>query len=293
MYFSRVRIRPEIFKGSQLAKIIGGNPNGMHRLLWDLFTDQESRNFIYREEIAREQLGKKAGVRGEPLYYIVSSTKPYQNTPLFKVETKEYKPRLRKGDQLSFKLRANPVVTRRKEGEKRSKRHDIVMDAQRSLLLTMAGDIGANTTAPKLVLKQKVLSMLTGPQQDAIATKLRDVIDSNERYMDTITRNGNPEKLLSMAMKANSDSALEKWFVDKQQKIGFQFLRDKKNRLKFQAEGYKWNALPGKGKKAGFSSIDFDGEIEIVDPDNFLKILFNGIGPAKAFGCGLMLVKRI
>jgi CRISPR system Cascade subunit CasE len=39
--------------------------------------------------------------------------------------------------------------------------------------------------------------------------------------------------------------------------------------------------------------VDFEGTIEITDPGIFVEALFTGIGPAKAFGCGLMLVRRV
>ena len=54
MYFSRVRIRSNIFKSSQLGKVLEGNVYGIHRLLWDLFPDDQQRTFLYREEIARD-----------------------------------------------------------------------------------------------------------------------------------------------------------------------------------------------------------------------------------------------
>lgn len=38
---------------------------------------------------------------------------------------------------------------------------------------------------------------------------------------------------------------------------------------------------------------DFTGVLEVVDPDAFVPALYDGIGSAKAFGCGLMLVKRV
>ncbi|MBU4427334.1 MAG: type I-E CRISPR-associated protein Cas6/Cse3/CasE, partial [Proteobacteria bacterium] len=40
-------------------------------------------------------------------------------------------------------------------------------------------------------------------------------------------------------------------------------------------------------------TLDFEGKLKIVDADRFKKSLFNGIGSAKAFGCGMMMVKRI
>lgn len=37
----------------------------------------------------------------------------------------------------------------------------------------------------------------------------------------------------------------------------------------------------------------FDGVLNVNDPNRLIALLENGIGPAKAFGCGLLLVRRI
>jgi len=42
-----------------------------------------------------------------------------------------------------------------------------------------------------------------------------------------------------------------------------------------------------------FSTVDFSGELLVIDPELFQKALFNGLGHARAFGCGLLLVKRV
>lgn len=45
--------------------------------------------------------------------------------------------------------------------------------------------------------------------------------------------------------------------------------------------------------RVSFGAVDYKGIIEVVDPDIFVnKTLFKGMGPSKAFGCGLMLVKK-
>jgi CRISPR system Cascade subunit CasE len=46
------------------------------------------------------------------------------------------------------------------------------------------------------------------------------------------------------------------------------------------------------GRPAGFSVLDLAGEIEITDPPVFLRRLAKGFGSAKAFGNGLMLIRR-
>jgi CRISPR system Cascade subunit CasE len=47
------------------------------------------------------------------------------------------------------------------------------------------------------------------------------------------------------------------------------------------------------GKVIQYSTLDITGELSVTDPDLLLEKLNQGIGPAKSFGCGLMLVKRI
>jgi CRISPR system Cascade subunit CasE len=47
-----------------------------------------------------------------------------------------------------------------------------------------------------------------------------------------------------------------------------------------------------RGRPAGFSAIDIAGAIEVTDPPAFLDKLARGFGSAKAFGCGLMLIRR-
>lgn len=41
-----------------------------------------------------------------------------------------------------------------------------------------------------------------------------------------------------------------------------------------------------------YSTVDFQGILTVTDIDFFRKALFFGIGKSKAFGCGLLLIKR-
>lgn len=41
-----------------------------------------------------------------------------------------------------------------------------------------------------------------------------------------------------------------------------------------------------------FSSVEFRGRLKVTHPEAFQAMLFRGLGHAKAFGCGLMLVRR-
>jgi CRISPR system Cascade subunit CasE len=48
-----------------------------------------------------------------------------------------------------------------------------------------------------------------------------------------------------------------------------------------------------KGRRGGkLVTVTFDGVLRVDDPEQLTALLENGIGPAKAFGCGLLLVRR-
>lgn len=40
-------------------------------------------------------------------------------------------------------------------------------------------------------------------------------------------------------------------------------------------------------------TLDFSGMLTVLDPALFIEALYKGIGSAKSFGCGLMLVRRV
>jgi CRISPR system Cascade subunit CasE len=80
-----------------------------------------------------------------------------------------------------------------------------------------------------------------------------------------------------------------KWLVQRAKKLGFSFSPDE-----VRVDGYRQHTLFSRGRKIRFSTLDFNGVLQIAEPDIFIqKALFQGLGSAKAFGCGLMLVKRI
>lgn len=59
------------------------------------------------------------------------------------------------------------------------------------------------------------------------------------------------------------------------------------------AEAYSQHRPDRAGEhELAYSTIDFRGDLVVRDPAVFLRLLADGIGSAKAFGCGLMLVRR-
>jgi len=292
MYFSRVRIRSGINELSELAGIFKNDNYGVHRLLWRLFPEQEKRTFLYREEIAREQLGPSPSVRGEPIYYLVSQIKPVADeNSLFKVESKDYRPQLEIGQRLQFDCRLNPVIARQ------GKKHDVVMDAQLQFLSSLIKTCGLESLLSAKPDKGEYKKLLFSSGGEQLNQRLTEVLENNPRYAERLQQISNLPDKLEWAIKAHIDVALENWFKKQGERLGFELIIGDDGLTKLQNSTYLWHGLPQKankkGEKAGFSSVDFSGELQITDMAAFEEALFQGIGRSKAFGCGLLMIRRV
>ena len=56
--------------------------------------------------------------------------------------------------------------------------------------------------------------------------------------------------------------------------------------------GYRALRVEHRGAEARLGVLDFDGVLEVQDPGAFVESVTRGFGRAKAFGCGLMLIRR-
>ncbi len=66
----------------------------------------------------------------------------------------------------------------------------------------------------------------------------------------------------------------------------------------FEWQSYQSHPLPQKDlsktkQQARFLSVELSGELQVHDPERFVAMLSTGIGAAKAFGCGLMLIRPV
>lgn len=131
MYLSRVRVAPNGLDAATLARLMQGDAYGNHQLLWRLFPEQDERPFLFRQELEGESpLASPERPQGLPLFYVLSNVEPTPLPDLLHCEPKPFRPHLRAGQRLAFRLRANPTVARRDPGRKNSRRHDVLMDAK-------------------------------------------------------------------------------------------------------------------------------------------------------------------
>jgi CRISPR system Cascade subunit CasE len=82
-------------------------------------------------------------------------------------------------------------------------------------------------------------------------------------------------------------AAAGRWLEERSEKSGFRV-------ESVRADAYRQHEFrKGGGKTIRLSTVDFTGVLRVVDPTRFGEQLRQGFGPAKGFGCGLMLIRRV
>ena len=288
MFLSRVKLKADI-AGTQLGSVLAERTYGFHKLIWDLF-DQDKRDFLYREELAGEQLDDSVS-RGQPVYYLMSSQAPKQDNPLFNVECKAYDPDIQVGQRFAFRLRANPVVTR--DGM----RHDLIMDEMLYVLRDVSQRLNLSIAGKKKDLLDRIHS---AESTDDIFDVITDIATEKELTVSVEPRYG-VRKNLDALIDASTEKRLMNWLSDNPSRTGIfsitqRTVDDEETdgvylKSNFVWQGYRNHPIPEKRDRARFTSVDMSGELEVKDPERFKELLKAGIGPAKGFGCGLMLIR--
>ena len=201
MYLSKVRLN-----WAQAS-----NPYEQHRALWQLFPErpQDQRDFLFRVENY---------IKRQEATVIMQSQQQPQTTNIDGVEllaVRSLNLSLYEGQQLRFRLRANPIKT--------------IKDPSK----------GEQIKNGKNYIRTVRVPLIHEEQQQAwLARKLEGVALVQELVM--------------------------------QKELPLNFRKQKEQRS---------------GK---IQPILFDGILEVQQPNELLKLIHIGIGPAKAFGCGLL-----
>lgn len=188
-----------------------------------------------------------------PMFYAVSQRPPEQPHAAWKVETREYRPEIAAGQTLAFELRANPVVTRESERQgKSTRRHEDVV-----------------MHAKKSLLKERGLNHWRDWKE----------VDRPALY-ELVHRE------------------CSQWLAQQAARHGF-VVATGADTLK--VDGYRRHTFHNakaqhdetrKSREIVLSTVDFFGRLQVQDANKFQQALLNGLGHGKAFGCGLLLVRR-
>ncbi len=221
MYISQIRLHSKVADSRLPKVVIENNLYGLHQLIWSLFRS-EKRNFLFRMDRKTEYIS----------FIVVSKVPPKNSNNLWEIQTKPYHPKIYQHQTLTFKLRANPIKTK-KNFDKKQKRHDVVMEKKKEL--------------------------------------------------------------------KNKNEELKKPFLYNQliQSTGYQWLQERMGNhgfnVKFEEvriDGYLQHRFQKKNHSIKISTLEYTGQLTVLDPVKLSNSLFQGIGPAKGFGCGLLLVKN-
>lgn len=257
LYLSRARLRRDVPAAALRRLLVADDADertaATHHLVWTLFADAPDR--------ARDFLWREA----EPgLFYLLSERPPIDHHGLFHVDPpKPFAPALTAGDRLTFSLRANATVARQATGKPRAKdgrvrggRSDVVMDA---------------------------LHAASGVQR---AESRRGVLDAVAHAW--LTRQGERH---GFALDPRTGPAHATAAVDDDLDGG-----DADDGVSggVRATGYRVLRVDrGAGRaRLQLGVLDLEGALTVRDPKLFVAALGQGFGRAKAFGCGLMLVRR-
>ena len=213
------------------------------------------RFFAAPEGTARDFVFRRLDGGVAARFYTVSARPPRTDVPGWQVKAKPFNPTLCAGERLAFELRANPVVSRLGEPLRHAD--------------------GTPRLRPSGSAKHKVV------RHDVVMDAKKGLLAERglARWQDWTGADKPP--LYELARDACRD-----WLVESGKRRGFEVHTDG-----LSVEAYTQHL--GKDAKLRFSSVDFSGELTVLDTDRFGAALREGIGHAKAFGCGLLLVRRL
>lgn len=130
-----------------------------------------------------------------------------------------------------------------------------------------------------------------------VRTKKPDELDSNPKKRKRHDVVMEAKSSYEREEKNWSDHKLQSQLI---QEAGFEWINSKAEKYGFRVnsnevaiENYCCNKFRKRDGLISISTLDFNGVLTVSDPEIFIKTLYQGIGPAKGFGCGLLLVRRI
>jgi len=151
-------------------------------------------------------------------------------------------------------------------------------------------DIDTKPFEPKLRPGERLAFVLRA--NPVRVRKLDDDQDNKKRRRDDVVadlkKRRYPNAQERPPLAAIVQEAGEEWLAERAEKCGFQV-------ESVCADGYRQQRFykAGNEKPIFLSTLDYEGVLRIADAERFTEKLRQGIGPAKAFGCGLLLVRRI
>ena len=257
LHLSRVRLRRDADIRALAPMLVPDDADARlaagHRLAWSLFAGDPAAR---RDFLWREE---------EPGQLIVLSPRPpISGGGLLDIETRPFADLPERGGRFAFALRANPTVSVARAGRddngkfRRGKVEDVIMQALHSTP-GRRGSTGRmlrplRSGQGRAFVREALLGWLDGEVEGA---------DVRRPALDWLVRQGGSR--------------------------GFEI-----DRAATRVTSYRCVQLPRRNAtSAAFGQVDFEGILTVTDAVEFQRTLREGIGRARAFGCGLFLLARL
>ena len=142
---------------------------------------------------------------------------------------------------------------------------------------------------PHLSIGQELAFTLVANPVVARKTKGKKHSIKHDVWMDA-KKQAKEQALTDTQLIEACESASKDWLIHQGERCGFSLSRES-----ILVDGYLQNCFyKGKGESPiRFSSIHYEGLLTVTDPEAFIQMLGVGLGKSKAFGCGLMLIRRV
>ncbi|MEP6835385.1 MAG: type I-E CRISPR-associated protein Cas6/Cse3/CasE [Gemmatimonas sp.] len=221
-----VQERPSADVLRALADSVGKSERAVasHHIVWKLFGDtaERRRDFLWREHTPGQ-------------FYLLSDRPPADNIGLFELQApKVYAPNVEAGDTFDFEVRVNATIARKKPGEKRGKRADVVMNALHDSMQHSTHD----------------------DDRAAVRSSLIDRVAG-----EWLERQGVTHGFTVRGVSVQ----------------GYSVVRLDRGR---------------RNERASLGVLDLKGSLQVDAAEEFLSMLVGGLGRGRAFGCGLMMIRR-
>jgi len=262
MYFSVITPEERLLR--QAAHELAQSSYAEHQWLWKFFPSSadQTRDFIFR----RHELEQM------PRFYVVSQRPPTAFGEAWQVQSRDYDPQLQEGQCLSFQLRANPVVER-----------------PGGPVLDEAGQPKKRGSGKRAgEVKHKVV------RHDVVMQAKKQLLAEHGLSKEAKWADWKDESIKPLLYELVQKHCAE-WLDGVAKRNGFEIALtdEEEQQRKLQVDAYEQSKAGKRDHNISFSTVDFSGELLVTNPELFQQALFNGIGHAKAFGCGLLLVRRI
>lgn len=119
MYFSRLELDLHLLPMQQKKELVQKGIYAIHQWVWRFFAGDEKRKFLFSIRARRDGF----------LVYILSENRPKEVSD-FRLDIKEFNPKLKQGMPLAFELVVNPTICKQIKNKEHGMRCDIMMDVK-------------------------------------------------------------------------------------------------------------------------------------------------------------------